>query len=285
MRQQRVPATTLRHREVVTLPSAPHVRRRVSGRLATLLLALSVAEPAAAQSLGVSPPGYAEYLSLLGTPAASLPPLPTATIIGVVQATPQVVARYGYVPDITRPLAPSSGGHASRSLDSFGLTGVLPVGLDATVSLTAGLSNERCTGCSGSHFMASVGSDYRLLRTPLGASADAMRLTVSVDGELGFGRPASGTTWTANVGAPLAISFGPVAATQIVPFITPSFAVLATSSTAPGSSDVRAGRLLLGGGVALFNPKSVLGASVGFQYVFVDRTEMQIGVGLSIGGR
>jgi hypothetical protein len=195
------------------------------------------------------------------------------------------VARYGYVPDIARPLAPPTGGHAAHSLDSFGLTGILPAGLDATVSLTAGLSNERCTGCSGSRFMASVASDYRVLRAPLGDGEDAMRLTVAIDGEVGFGQPAGGTTWTAGVGVPMAIAFGPVAATQVIPYLVPSLAVLSAGAGTTGGSDLRAGRVLLGGGVALFNPKSVVGGSVGFQYVFVDRTELQIGVGISIGGR
>ena len=264
--------------------SAPGSARRSALACLLALLVGVTGSRARAQSLG-TPPGYAEYLALLGTPAASLPPLPTYTIIGIVQRSPEIAARYGYIPDITRPLAPATGGHASHSLDSFGLTGILPVGLGGTASVTAGISNERCPGCSGSRFMASAAGDYRLLRTAIGSGTDAMRLTMALDGEAGFGRFMGRTTWTADLGVPLALAVGPPASTQIIPFITPSIAVLSTNSATAGASDLRAGRALLGGGVALFNPKSILAASVGFQYVFVAKTQMQIGVGLSVGGR
>jgi hypothetical protein len=235
-----------------------------------------------AQSLG-SPPGYREYIALLGTPTASLPPLATYTMIGVAQGSPELVARYGYVTDIARPLAPASGGHNAHSLGSFGLTGLMSTGLNGSVSLTAGLSNERCDGCSGSSFMASVASDYRILTTSV-AAASGMRLTIGATSEIGFGNPAAGSTWTATLGVPLTLNFGDGSGTSISPFITPGLAFVTTSSNSAGS-DVRAGRGLVGGGVALFNPKSALGASVGFQYVFVSHTEVQFGVALSIGGQ
>ena len=247
-----------------------------------MLLASFLAPPAAAQSLGTAP-GYLDYLSLLGTPVASLPPLATYTLLGVAQRSPQLVARYGYVPDVDRPLAPASGGHEARSLDSFGLTGVVPAGLDGTFSLTAGLSNDRCRGCSGSAFMAAIGGDHRLTTISIDA-ASATRLSISADGEIGVGHPATGVTWSADVGLPLALALGPATGTSIIPFVTPSIAGFITR--APGASgSYAAARLLVGAGVALFNAKSALGASAGFQYVFVDRTELQFGVALSFGGR
>lgn len=225
---------------------------------------------------------------LLGTPTASLPPLFTYTLSGIAQRTAQLVARYGFVQDMDRPLAPETGGHNARSLNSFGLTGILPFGLDGTVSLTGGLSDERCpTTCSdGARFMGSAAGDYRLWRGPLGGGEDGMQLTVGVNGEIGLGSPASGLTGTANVGVPLALTFGKTDATQIIPFLAPSWSFVVTGGQGAGNpSAVRAGRVLIGGGVGLFNPKSLLGASVGFQYVMVSHTEAQIGVALSIGGR
>jgi hypothetical protein len=275
--------------EDVTLPLLRSTSRRAFAALPALL-SLLAARAAAGQSLGL-PPGYQEYLLLLGTPTASLPPLFTYTLTGIAQQSPEVMARYGYVPDMTRPLAPSVGGHAAHSLDSFGLTGIIPLGLDGSLSLTGGVSNERCSaGCSGARFMGAVSGDYRLWRAPLGravdAGADAMRLTVAVSGEVGIGSPTSGLTETADLGVPLALSFGRPDATQIIPFLTPSIAfVTAGGSNVGNPSRVAAGRGLIGGGVALFNPKSALGANIGFQYVFVSRTEMQVGVGLSLGGR
>lgn len=256
-------------------------------RWSATVLFIVAARVAAAQSSGGLPPGYREYLLLLGTPIASLPPLFTYTFAGVAQQSPELAGRYGYVPDMTRPLAPEVGGHAAHSLDSFGLTGIIPLGLGGTISLTGGVSNERCsTGCPGARFMASVGGDYRLWRTGIGVSDDALRLTMGVNGEVGIGSPESGLTETADFGVPLAFSFGRPDATQVIPFLTPSIAFIASGGQGAGNpSPVRAGRILLGGGVALFNPKSSLGASIGFQYVFVTHTEMQVGVALSIGGR
>ena len=216
-----------------------------------------------------------------------MPPLFTYTLTGIAQQSPQLAARYGYVPDMDRPLAPTVGGHAARSLDSFGLTGIMPVGLAGSIWLTGGVSNERCSaGCSGARYMASAGGDYRLLRAPLGASADALRLTMGLSGEVGIGSPTSGLTGTVDLGVPLALSFGQPDATQVIPFITPSIAlVTAGGSNVGNSSRVAAGRALVSGCVALFNPKRALGANIGFQYVFVSHTEMQIGIGISLGGR
>jgi hypothetical protein len=44
-------------------------------------------------------------------------------------------------------------------------------------------------------------------------------------------------------------------------------------------------RAITGGGVALFNAKSNLGASAGIQYIFVPKTQVLIGVGVGYGGR
>jgi hypothetical protein len=243
---------------------------------------LFFAPMAGAQSLGTAP-GYLDYLSLLGTPIASLPPLGTYTMFGVAQQSPQLIARYGYVPDVDRPLAPASGGHEARSLGSFGLTGLVPVGLDGTISLTAGLANNRCRGCSGSAFMAAIGGDHRLTAISIDA-ATASRLTIGVNGEIGVGHPVTGVTWSADVGLPLALALGPATGTSIIPFVTPGLAGF-VSRDPSGSGTYAAARLLVGAGVALFNAKSALGASAGFQYVFVDRTELQFGIALSLGGR
>lgn len=258
-------------------------KRSIVARHSFALGALIVCAAGTAARAQTTPParGYREYLAILGTPIGSLPPLATYTILGAAQASPQVVARYGFISDITEPLAPATGGHAAHSLDSFGLTGILATGLGGTVSATAGLSNERCTGCTGSRFMGSIGGDYRILATPINNTG--VRLNLSVNGELGFGNPVDGTAWTADLGIPLAFNIGERTGTSIIPFVTPSFAFLNASSDS--LSTVHAGRLLIGGGVALFNAKSALGANLGFQYVFVSHTQVQIGVGLTYGGR
>lgn len=222
-------------------------------------------------------------MALLGTPSASLPPLGTYTVLGVAQGSAQIVARYGYNPDITRPLAPDTGGHLARPLDSFGLTGIVPLGLDATVSLTAGFSTERCNGCSGSAFMASLAGDYRITTASV-TSSDALRLMIGVNAEVGVGHPEIGPTWTADLGIPIAFAVGDRKGTSITPFITPSVAFVATSGGSAIGVD-SAVRGLLAAGATLYNPKSMFSATVGLQSVFVSHTELVLGVALSFGGR
>jgi len=253
--------------------------------VACVIAALLFRAPAIAGQSSSAPPlasGYREYLALLGTPIASLPPLATYTVLGVAQMSPQLVARYGYISDITQPLAPETGGHAAHSLDTFGLSGVFSTGLGGTISATAGISNEQCTGCSGSSFMASIGGDYRILTTAI-KSGPASRLTVAASGEIGFGNPAAGSTWTADLGIPVAFNVGDGGGTSIIPFLTPSVAFLA--ARADSGSTLRAGRILIGAGIALYNPKSNFSANFGLQYVFVSHTQVELGVAVTIGGR
>lgn len=236
-----------------------------------------------AQSLGPQPPGYREYVSILGTPLGSLPPLATYTIAGLAQHTPQLIARYGFISDMALPLAPDSGGHNAHSLDSFGLTGLVPLGLGATVSLTVGASNEECSGCAGTRFMGAIDGDYRILTTGL-HNANANHFTLAVAGEVGVGHPSTGPTWTANLGFPMSFTFGSETGTRLIPFIAPGWAFLTTNGVSTGDG-MTSGRLLIGSGVQLLNPKSNLGASVGLQYIFVNKTQVQIGASLSYGGR
>ena len=235
------------------------------------------------QSLGPQPPGYREYVSILGTPLGSLPPLATYTITDLAQHTPQVFARYGFISDMALPLAPDSGGHNAHSLDSFGLTGLLPLGLGATVSLTLGASNEQCTGCAGTRFLGGIDGDYRILATGL-HNANANHFTLAVTGGIGVGHPTTGPTWTANLAFPMSFTYGREAGTRLVPFIEPGIAFLTTNGVSTGDG-VTSGRLYISPGVLLLNPKSNFSASVGLQYIFVDKTQVQIGASVSYGGR
>jgi len=242
-----------------------------------------IASTAIGQSLGPQPPGYREYVSILGTPLGSLPPLATYTIAGLAQHSPEVIARYGFISDMALPLAPETGGHNAHSLDSFGLTGLVPLDLGATLSLTVGASNEQCSGCAGTRFIGAIDGDYRILTTAL-HDANANHFTLAVAGEIGVGHPSTGPTWTANLGFPMSFTFGAQTGTRLIPFIAPGWAFLTTNGTSTGDG-VTSGRLLIGSGVSFLNPKSNLGASVGLQYIFVNKTQVQIGASLSYGGR
>ncbi|HKW10333.1 MAG TPA: hypothetical protein VJO33_08130 [Gemmatimonadaceae bacterium] len=231
-----------------------------------------------------SPPGYKEYIAILGTPLGSLPPLTTYTLSGLAQRTPEIVARYGFVSDMALPLAPDSGGHHAHSLSAFGLTGLFPLDLGGTVSLTLGVANQTCTGCTGARFMGSVAFDSRILSTALDDAGNGSRFSLAVNGEVGAGNPATGTAWTAAVGFPLSLTVGPQSGTQLIPFMTPGVTFVTTSGSNE-ANEIHSLRAITGGGVALFNAKSNLGASAGIQYIFVPKTQVLIGVSLSWGGR
>ena len=247
------------------------------------LTQLLIASAAVAQSLGPQPPGYREYVSILGTPLGSLPSLATYTIAGLAQHTPQVIARYGFISDMALPLAPDSGGHHAHSLDSFGLTGLLPLGLGGTVSLTLGASNEECTGCTGTRFIGGIDGDYRVLETGL-RNANANHFLLAVAGGIGFGHPTTGPTWTANLAFPMSFTYGRDEGTRLIPYIAPGWAFLTTNGVSTGEG-MTSGRLYIGPGVMLLNPKSHYSASVGLQYLFVNQTQVQIGASVSYGGR
>jgi hypothetical protein len=250
---------------------------------AIVLCILAVGTRASAQPISPSPPGYKEYIAILGTPVGSLPPLTTYTLAGLAQRSPEVVMRYGFVSDMALPLAPDSGGHVAHSVGTFGLTGILPVGLGGTVSLTVGVANEECDGCSGSRFIGSIDGDYRIWSTAID-NANATRFTVAANYGIGGGNPATGTSWTGNIGFPLSFRIGPDSGLQFLPFVTPGVAFVTTTGTSEASA-VHSLRALTGGGVSLFNRRSNFSASAGIQYIFVPKTQVLIGIGFSYGGR
>lgn len=260
------------------------IRRALSSAPCVMLLSFILAgDRALAQPITPSPPGYKEYIAILGTPIGSLPPLATYTIAGLAQHSPEVVLRYGYVSDMALPLAPDSGGHFAHSVGTFGLTGILGVGLGGTVSLTVGVANEECDGCSGSRFIGSIDGDYRIFTTAI-REAGRTRFTVSANYGIGGGNPATGTSWTGNIGFPLAFAIGPDTGLLVIPFMTPGVTFVTTTGTSEASS-VHSLRALTGGGVSLINRRSNFGASAGIQYIFVPKTQVLIGLGLSYGGR
>ena len=261
------------------------IRALAAIRVLAVLAALTgVAGRAGGQSLGEPvPAGYEDYLLLLRTPAGALPPVTTASMLGVAQQSLQLVARYGYVADITQPLARGTAGREKQSLSSFGLTGVIPAGLAGTMSLTAGVANVRCDGCRA-QFMAALGGDYRLFAAGLPGPQN-WRLTVGGQAEVGYGKRERGSAWSGKLGVPIAVTVGATEGTRVVPFLVPALSLVSSSGDLSDNGSSVGALFSTGGGVALYNPKSRVGASVGFQYVFVSASELAVGVAVSIGGR
>jgi len=207
--------------------------------------------------------------ALRGTPAGAFAPLMTTTMVGVPLRSPQLAFRYGYL-----------GGNDNATLNNFGVTALFPAGTGATLSLSGGVAHPSCDGCDNS-LMLSVGGDMSLFSSPLAPSSDAGRLTMTIGGELGYGKPRDGRLLAGAIGVPFALVLGS-GAMKVVPFVTPAFGFGSSDESGSNRSDTR---VLLGGGVGLFNPHSSVSAAAGFQQVFITDGKMLFGIALSLGGR
>lgn len=262
-------------------------------------LALAVLCLLATQSIGAaqSPGDIAAWQALRLTPVGALPPLATPTIEAEVQNGASFALRYGYI----------AGVSGAAATNNVGATAMLPLGMNSTVSLTGGAFMPTCSGCSAGA-MFSAGGDIRLTEMPFGGTGatDGSRITLSLNGELGYARPrgsdnGSTNVWSGMVGVPIGWVSGDRSrdGMRIVPFITPGLGfgtinnateiVFVNGSGPIGSQTVNTSesgmRFVLGGGLALYNRSSSVAFHVGFQYVSIPNANAQIGVGLVLGGR
>jgi hypothetical protein len=218
----------------------------------------------------------AAYAALLLTPPAAVAPIATSTILDERQNGVVLAVRYGYVPT-----------NGAAGFNNLAGTAVLPVSTGATVSLTAGTTIPNCSGnvagCSPG-LMLGAGGDMRI--AALG-TAPATRIIVSVNGELGYGKPRDiDHLFSGSVGLPVSLIFNgdPSQGMRIVPFITPAFGFGAEQVNS-GQSSASGQRFIIGGGVALTNSTSSIGASLGFQHIVIDNGKTQVGVSITLGGR
>jgi hypothetical protein len=217
----------------------------------------------------------AAYLALTFTPVGALPPVMTSTIAAEVQRSAQLALRYGYL----------SSSEGTVNVNSFGFGGVFPMGLGSTVTLTGGVASPECRGCDPG-LMLSLGGDTRLTTVPFGSASDAARLTLSLSGEFGFGKPKNiSSLWSGAVGLPIGlVSGGRNAGMRIVPFITPAFG-FGTVDFGEGTDSQSGSRFMLGGGVGVYNRTSNIVLNLGFQHVAISDGGTQIGLALMLGGR
>jgi len=242
----------------------------------TGLMAVAATSPLAAQVSSSDINNAAAYGALLLTPPGAVAPIATSTILDQRQQGVVFAIRYGYVPT-----------NGAVGFNNLGATAVLPVTPEATVSLTGGTTIPTCSsntvGCSPG-LMLGVGGDMRL--AALG-TAPATRITVSVNGELGYGKPRNvDHEFSGMVGLPIALLFNgdPTQGLRIVPWITPAFGFgnEQISSGAPSASGQRA---MIGGGIALTNGLSNIGASLGVQRIIITNGKTMVGLSITLGGR
>ncbi|HEX4681372.1 MAG TPA: hypothetical protein VH277_01615 [Gemmatimonadaceae bacterium] len=218
----------------------------------------------------------AAYAALLLTPPAAVAPVATSTILDEPQHGVVFAIRYGFVPT-----------NGASGFNNLAATAVLPMGTGATVSLTGGTTIPNCgvnvAGCSAG-LMLGAGGDMRI--AALG-TAPATRIIVSVNGELGYGKPRDvDHLYSGSVGLPISLIFNgdPSQGMRIVPFVTPAFGFGQEQVNSATSSE-SGQRFIIGGGVALTNATSSIGASLGFQHVVIDNGKTQVGVSITLGGR
>lgn len=255
-------------------------------RICTVVCALLVMHVTtlAAQIVVIDRPSFndaATFLALARTPVGGLPPVATSTILGEAQSGVALALRYGHV----------SGGDLIRdpndeevSLNNFGATAVVPMGMTSTISLTGGVSAPTS---GSSSLMLSIGGDTRLGAMPLSQGRGSAQLNFGLNGELGYGKPSGASLVAAEVGLPISLvpGAGPRDAMRIVPFLTPAFTF---SNFSPDDSNVdnqSAAHFMLGGGIALYNRSSSVAFNVGFQYMAISGASTQFGVALTLGGR
>ena len=140
--------------------------------------------------------------------------------------------------------------------------------------------------------MVGGGGDMRLASVDV---ATGMRATVSITGELGYAKPQRDIDheFSGSVGVPIALLVSATApGMRIVPFITPAFGFGSEQVTAvnPGfggtfSQSASGQSFIIGGGIALTNPASSVGANLGFQKVMIDGGKTQVGIAVTFGGR
>jgi len=210
----------------------------------------------------------AAYVALSFTPVGALPPLLTRSMAGGPAGTggtaaegfqPQLVVRYG------RGTFGFDDAGDNVHVNAFGLTGLLPAGQAATLSATAAIIDPDCSDCQ-SQWMFSVGSDVAWGGAPVGREVGSPRLTIGLNGELGFTTEDEmrGLSLTAGVPVALVASSGAV---KVVPFLTPAIGY-GRSRVAADEPEEGAIRFLLGGGVSLLNVASALRIHGSFQKIF-----------------
>jgi hypothetical protein len=236
---------------------------------------------------------FAARTALVLTPVGALPPIMTSTIAAETRTDVSVSLRYGHLPN--------SGG--SASFNNAGATVLFPVGQRSTVSLTGGFFSASCRDCDPG-LMLGLAGDTRLGETPFGSGRNPSRLTLGLNGELGYGSPRNssfndGALVSGMVGLPIGLVPGSRErdAMRIVPFITPGFGfggirggdrvvLVRPNGVVDVRSDELSGtRFMLGGGLGIYNRSSTVSFTLGFQYVSIEDAEPQFGIALTLGGR
>lgn len=234
-----------------------------------LLAAGLIAGPVASLS-AQSIDEIATYITILRTPVGALAPVMTNTLLNRLQNGGSLAVRYGNI----------GSGDFNATTRTLAVTGILPAGLGSNFSITGGVSKADCPGCDAS-LMLGVGGDLRLTGMTMGTSSTSPLFTVSLAGELGYGRVDPANFFSGYVGLPIALVQRGTGM-QFVPFITPAFAIARASGSAGSESGTG---LMLGGGLGIYNLLTNVTVNAGAQHSFMNGARNVVGINVTIGGK
>jgi hypothetical protein len=227
-------------------------------------------------------PSFAQQVDALvgeaiaSSPLGALTPLMSPSMIGRSLDGAQLGLRYGFRRD------------SDIDLDTYGIaaSAIFSLGLKSSMSITAGVRDSDCDGCTPRLLLGAAG-DMRVYETSEFVG-NGSGIAVSVSGELGYGSAFGETdAFVLGIGAPLTASFatGDRDALKIVPFFTPVFGIGQTDCpTGQPGCDNSGTRLVLGGGVGVWNPMTNISASLGANRVMQEGEKTVFGVTVVLGG-
>ena len=219
---------------------------------------------ARAQSVGDAQSAAA----LAASHAGALTPLMTPPMTGRRVGGTQLAIRYGLRDD---------DGLMTHSVAASAL---FEVGSNSSLTMTAGVSDGECAGCSPAPLLG-LGGDMRVFDAGESGGAGAT-FHVSVSGDVGYAqmKPGNNSALALIVGAPATVSITTdgESGMRIVPYLMPAFGVGQINGSC-GAADCDSGtRFLIGGGVGLWNPITRISASLGVNQVLLDGAKPVFGV-------
>src|SRR5437868_4439658 len=120
----------------------------------------------------------AMYLSVMRTPAGALAPMLSNTLLDRAQNGASLALRYGNL----------ARGDFNENTNAFGVTGILPAGLGATLRVTGGVlltdQNSLVANSPSGALMLGAGGDVRILGSAMGSTSASPLFTLSLDGEI-----------------------------------------------------------------------------------------------------
>jgi hypothetical protein len=196
--------------------------------------------------------------ALAATPIGALTPLMSPSMVGRRLNSAQFALRYGQRRD--------------GSTNTFGIAAstLFAVSLKSSVSLTAGVRATNAPLNNNPRLMLGVGGDMRIYEG--GEIAGA-----------GSGLGLEDHAYALGVGVPVTVSLatGGRQGLHVVPFFSPLFGV----GQVKGDTSQSGTRVVLGGGIGVWNPLTSVSASLGVNRVMRTGEKPVFGINVILGGR